>query len=157
MTISAPSTAVRVCAGSRRSCSAERMTRESAPSSARRAVTALPRKPAPPVTTAPFPRQNSGEGSDPTLTYSHRATGQLIFECLEVGIAHDLHELFEGHGRLPTELLAGLRRVSAQRVDLRGPEVARVDLDVLLPVDAQVPRRLLEELADRVHLARSDH
>ena len=44
-----------------------------------------------------------------------------------------------------------------QRVDLGRAEVARVDLDDVLPVDAEVRAGLVEELAHRVHLAGGDH
>src|SRR4051812_47841220 len=90
-TTSAASTAERVWAGSRRSCSAERTTRTSAPSSPSRAVTALPRKPAPPLTTTVLPSQNCGAGSDTAISDAHGAAGKLILERLEVGVAHDLY------------------------------------------------------------------
>src|SRR3954468_19781692 len=89
-TTSAPSTAALVCPRSRRSCSADRTIRMSAPSSARRAATALPRKPAPPVTTTALPSQNCGEGSDTALTHAHGPPGELVLERLQIGVAHDL-------------------------------------------------------------------
>src|SRR3954447_8405752 len=150
MTTPAPSTAARVAAGSRRSCSRARTVRTSAPSRSRSRVTALPKKPAPPVTTTALPAQNSGAGSAMALAEPHGAARQLILEQLDVGVDHDPHELLEGHGRLPAEPLARLRRVPAERVDLGGPEVARVDLDVLLPVDPEVRAGLVEELGHRV-------
>src|SRR4051812_13904856 len=61
-TTAAPSTASRVADGSRRSWSAERTTRTSAPSASSCRVTAVPRKPAPPVTTTGLPVQNSRDG-----------------------------------------------------------------------------------------------
>src|SRR3954451_6251021 len=130
-TISAPSTAARVCAGSRRSCSAERTGRTSAPTSARRAVTLLPRKPAPPVTTTGLPSQNPGEGSDTALTDAHGTARELVLERLQIGVTHDLHQLRERHRRLPAEPFTRLGVVAAQCVDLGRAEVARIDLHVL--------------------------
>src|SRR3954451_10326614 len=92
-TTSAPSTAARVCVGSRRSWSADRTIRASTPRSPSRAVTARPRNPAPPVTTTALPRQNSGAGSDTAVSHPHAAPGELVLKRLEIGVAHDLDEL----------------------------------------------------------------
>src|SRR3954469_20956683 len=127
MTISAPVTASRVAAGSRRSCSAERMMRTLAPSSSRSRVTAVPRKPAPPVTVTGLPFQNEGVGSAMLLTHPDAATGELVLEQLDVVFDHDLHEVLERRLGLPAELLLGLAGIALQRVDLRRPQVARVE------------------------------
>src|SRR5436190_21753375 len=124
MTTSAPSTAARVSFGRRRSCSAERITRVSAPSWPSRPTTALPRNPAPPVTATGLPAQKLADGSDTTFSYPNSAAGELVLERLEVGVAHDPHELGEGHGGLPAELVARLGVVATQRIDLGGAEVA---------------------------------
>src|SRR5690349_11537255 len=60
MTTSAPSIAARAARWSRRSWSAERITRTSAPSVSSSRTVGRPRKPPPPVTATAFPRQNSG-------------------------------------------------------------------------------------------------
>src|SRR5689334_2969205 len=129
-TTAAPSTAARVCAGSRRSWSAERTIRTPAPRSPSRAVTARPRNPAPPVTTTGLPLQNSAEGSDTALTDAYAAAGELVLERFQIRVAHDLHQLRERHRRLPAKLLVRLGVVTTERVDLRRPEISRVDLDV---------------------------
>src|SRR4051812_27568115 len=90
VTTCAPSTAARAWSGARRSCSADRTTRTSAPNSSRRAVTTPPRNPAPPVTTTVLPCQNPAEGSDTALTDAHPSPRQLVLERLEIGVAHDL-------------------------------------------------------------------
>src|SRR4051812_37120161 len=110
-TTSAPSTAARVAAGSRRSCSAERTTVKSAPSASRSRVIALPRKPAPPVTVTALPSQNSRVGSA-TLAHPHTAAGELVLELLDVGLDHDLDQVLERRLRRPAELLLGLARVA---------------------------------------------
>src|SRR4051794_361309 len=155
MTVCAPSTAARAASGSRRSWSPERTIVTSAPSACRSRTTALPRKPAPPVTVTARPSQCAGAGSA-TLARPHAAAGELILDDLHVGVDHDPHELLEGHLRLPAELLARLGRIAAQRVDLGRAVVLRVDLDVALPVHADVRRRLVEEVAHRVRLAGGD-
>src|SRR5262245_55391586 len=63
----APSSAARVASRSRRSCSAERTTLTSAPSSPSRATVGLPRKPAPPVTVTLFEVQNAASGGAVTI------------------------------------------------------------------------------------------
>src|SRR4051794_3038152 len=110
-TISAPSTAARVAPESRRSCSAARTIRTSAPSAARSRVTALPRKPAPPVTVTSLPCQKPGSGSAMPLPHAHPAPGELVLEQLDVVFDDDLDEVLELRRRLPAELLLGLGRV----------------------------------------------
>src|SRR4051794_3537463 len=156
MTISAPVTASRVARGSRRSCSAERMTRTVAPSSSRSRVTAVPRKPAPPVTVTGLPSQKAGVGSAMLLTHPDPAAGELVLEELDVVLDHDPDEVLELRLGLPAELLLGLARVAVQRVDLRRPQVPRIELDVLLPVHVEVRGGLGQEVAHAVRLARRD-
>src|SRR6476620_6280767 len=117
-TMSAPSPAARVAAASRRSYSAERGTRTSAPSAARSRVTAVPRKPAPPVTTTALPVQNPAVGSAMLAAHADAAARQLVLEQLDVVLDHDPDEVLERRRRLPAQLLLGLRRVALERVDL---------------------------------------
>ena len=56
----------------------------------------------------------------------------------------------------PAELLSGLARVAEQDVDLGGPHVALVELDEVVVVEVEHAEGPLEELADRVGLARGD-
>src|SRR3954447_5728985 len=157
ITTSAPVTASRVAAGSRRSCSAERMTRTCAPRSSRSRVPAVPRKPAPPVTVTALPCQNSRAGSAITFARAYAATGHLVLEQLDVVLDHDPHQVLERRLRLPSELGLRLARIAVEGVDLGRAQVARVELDVLLPVHAQDARGLVEELAHAVGLPGGDH
>src|SRR3712207_1466718 len=95
MTTSAPSTAARVAWGSRRSNSADRMTRTPAPSASRSRTTAVPRNPAPPVTVTALPCQNPASGSV-TFAHADAPPGELVLEQLDVVLDHDPHEVLEG-------------------------------------------------------------
>src|SRR5690349_2255847 len=110
MTTSAPSSACRVAAGSRRSWSDERITLTSAPSSESRLTVGVPRKPAPPVTATDFPLQNWGSGwaldigpkrtgvvADALVAVAGDLAGQLVFQHRHVGVDHQLHQLGEAH------------------------------------------------------------
>ena len=55
--------------------------------------------------------------------------------------------------RRPAELLARLRRVAEQQVDLCGPQVARVDLDEVAIVESERTERRLREVADGMGVA----
>src|SRR5918995_5381781 len=57
----------------------------------------------------------------------HGAPGELVFEERHVAVDHERDELLEARLRLPAELLSGLRRIATQGLDLRRPEVPRVD------------------------------
>src|SRR4051794_30518326 len=126
----------------------------SAPSAVRSRTTARPRNPAPPVTTTGLPAQNSGAGS--LTADSHPPPGEAILERLDVGLDHDPHELLEADRRRPAQALARLGRIAAQRIDLGGTVVLGVDLDDVMPVQAQALGRLVEEVAHRVRLAGRD-
>src|SRR5437588_6235267 len=72
----------------------------------------------------------------------------------EVTLDHLAHKLVEAGLRLPAKYLARLRGVADQHVNLSRAEVARVYLDVLLPVEVEQPESLLQKLSDGVSLAR---
>src|SRR5262245_60740437 len=76
---------------------------------------------------------------------------------LEVGLDHEPHQLAEVDLRCPSELAARLRRVGAEEIHLRRPEVARIEAHEVLPLQPGVRERQLGELADRVALAGADH
>ena len=63
---------------------------------------------------------------------------------------------FEADLRLPAEGLAGLRRIAQEDVHLRGAEIARIDLHVLLVVEVELREDLLGEFADRMGLSGGD-
>src|SRR5262245_14494401 len=56
----------------------------------------------------------------------------------QVCIYHECHKLLEAHGGGPPEGLPRFRRIADQQIDLRRPIVARVDLDIALPLQADV-------------------
>src|SRR4051794_38349005 len=117
---------------SRRSCSARRGTRTSAPSSPSIRTVGFPRRPAPPVTTTRLPDQKLLSGAPPMsiMAVPGHVAGELVFEHPHVRVDHYPHQLLEAHRRLPAEPFARLGRVAEQRIDLRRPKVARVDLYV---------------------------
>src|SRR5579859_7653598 len=83
----------------------------------------------------------------------------VLFGPLELAVVvdHHPHELREAHRRLPAELLLRLRVVADEEVDLGRAEVAWIDLHVLVPVEACVTERLVEELAHRMRLPGGEH
>src|SRR5947207_9168939 len=98
-----------------------------APSSLSRRTTGRPRNPTPPVTATALPLQNCAPGS--ATAAAHVAALKPILERLHVRLDHDAHELLESHLGRPPEPLLGLRRVAAERVDLRRTVVLWIDLD----------------------------
>src|SRR4029077_15268946 len=61
--------------------------------------------------------------------------GQLILQRRHIRVHHQLNELSEAHLGLPAQLLLRLARVPEEMVDLRGPVVLRIDLDVLVWIE----------------------
>ena len=82
----------------------------------------------------------------------------LPVEQVEVGVDHHRARARRSvvFGFQPS-IVAGLRRVADEQVDLGGRKKRLVDDDVLLPVEADVAEGELAELADRVGLAGGDH
>src|SRR5690606_39063077 len=80
----------------------------------------------------------------------------LLLGEFEVVRHHAFHQFVDAHLRLPTEHALGFGRVPLQDLDLGGPEVAWVDGDVLLRVEAETVEHLLDEAAHRVALAGGD-
>src|SRR5690242_18143689 len=63
------------------------------------------------------------------------ALHQLVALGKRQVLAHHLgNEIAEPDFRLPAELAPGLRGVAEQRLDLGGPEVARIDRDDAAPI-----------------------
>jgi len=92
------------------------------------------------------------------LTRAHRPQNCRRVQpgLAEVRLQHEPREFVERRPRLPAELAPGLRCVAAELVDLGRAEVARIDLDVSLPVEACEAERFRDELPDAVHLAGCD-
>src|SRR5205085_4852633 len=75
---------------------------------------------------------------------------------LEVALDHVSNELRKACARPPVKFSGGERCVAAQLVDLRWPEIALVDFDVVLPVEPDHAKGRLGEFLHAVHLAGSD-
>src|SRR5688572_11819477 len=75
----------------------------------------------------------------------------------QVVVDHQFDELGESHLRFPAELRPGLRRIAKKQLDLRGTVIARIDVDVLLPVEIEEAEGRAEEFADRVSLSSCNH
>src|SRR5438552_6927946 len=97
----------------------------------------LPTKPSAPVTR--------------TRTLPH---GRL--QALEVGVHHQLDELLESDRRLPSELALRLGWIADQDVYFGRTNECRVDVDVLLPIEACAGESDLAELPHRMRLVRGD-
>src|SRR5215203_1335812 len=112
-------------------------------------VTAKPRMPAP--TTA---KSHSPGGSTKSAGL---LLGHPCGEHLEVGVDHQAHHVLEGGARDPAELVARLRRVADEMLDLGGPQEAGVEADVLLGIEDRVLEGDPHELANRMGGAGGDH
>src|SRR5680860_1150830 len=82
---------------------------------------------------------------------------ERVLEQFDIGVHHQLDELGEARSRLPPQDALGLGRISSEEVDLGRPVVARIDLDVTLPVEPHMCESKLRKLSDRVRLAGCDH
>src|SRR6185503_17905514 len=76
--------------------------------------------------------------------------------ALEILADHHAHQVLERNAGFPPELGPRLGRVAEQIVDFRGAVVARIDLDVLPPVELRLLERHLQKFADAVRLAGGD-
>ena len=85
-----------------------------------------------------------------------RARRGRVRESAHVFVHHHGHEVAEPDLGVPAELAPRLRRVADQQIDLGGPQQRRVQLDVLLGIDADVVERQVHELAHGVGLAGGD-
>ena len=87
---------------------------------------------------------------------SWRAAGQGQPDVFFVRADHHVDQLLEADLRLPTQHPLGLAGIAVQVVDLGRPEVTRIDLDVLAPVEVQRAERDVQHLAHAVRLAGGD-
>ena len=74
----------------------------------------------------------------------------------EVRVDHHLDQLPEVDARLPAELAPCLGCVAEQVIDFGRPKQRRIDLHVLLPVEADVRERDLDEFSHRMADAGGD-
>src|SRR5688572_22063638 len=83
---------------------------------------------------------------------------KVLLEAIlgQIRLEHDAHDLGERGPRPPAQDAMGLRGVAAQVIYLDRTEMARIDLDVLAPVQSDQRERELNELADRVRFAGRD-
>src|SRR3712207_4153720 len=112
-------------------------------------ATARPRIPAPTTARSHSP---GAAAISPGLLLGHAAREQL-----EVGVDHQPNHLLEAGARLPAELLARLRVVADEVLDLGRTEKPRVGSDMLLGIQAGVLEGDPHEVADAVRPARGDH
>src|SRR5262249_40120568 len=86
-------------------------------------------------------RANGADGRLHCASDRRRAPGQRAAHVFLVGAHHHRDQLGERDRRLPPELVARAGRVAVQVVDLGRPQVARVELDVRLPAQAERAER----------------
>src|ERR1051326_7622885 len=97
------------------------------------------------------PRSAGCLAADPDLALAVAA------EQLDIGIDHQLRQFGEFYLWFPPELALRLGVIANEQLDLRWAEVARINLDMLLPIKAGVVERGLEEFADRMGFVGGDH
>jgi hypothetical protein len=68
-------------------------------------------------------------------------------EPLNVGIHHHLHKATELNRGLPAQYLRAFARVTYQVIHFGRSKETRILAHVLLPVEADVPERFLDEIA----------
>src|SRR4051812_49282089 len=68
---------------------------------------------------------------------------------LEIGVDHHLDEAGEVHARRPSQLLARLRAVANQVLDFGRTDEQRIERHVFVPIEPDVPKRDLDEVANR--------
>ena len=69
---------------------------------------------------------------------------------------HDGDEMGEGGLRFPAHDAFGFRGVAEKLFDFGGAEVARIDFDVVLPIETDEAEGAFDEFADAVHFAGGD-
>src|SRR3984893_3804611 len=92
-------------------------------------------------------RGASGGVGKPSPVHGPLAAG----EC-DIVLDHHLDQLWEANPRLPVENVARLGWIATQGIDLGRPEIATVDLDMALPVEASRREGELDQIAHAVRL-----
>ena len=67
---------------------------------------------------------------------------------LQIVIDHQLHELLEVNRRLPAQDSARLARITHQQIDLGRAIVSGIYLDVIVPVEIEMTKSLIEKVFD---------
>ena len=75
---------------------------------------------------------------------------------LQVRIDHHAYKIPEFDSGTPTELLPGLRSVAQKNVNLRGSVIARIDFNILLPVEIHIAKCFAEKVSHGICLAGRD-
>src|ERR1051325_4650461 len=96
------------------------------------------------------------------LTLVGRSTGHfnssfaVILEQLHIGIHHEADELAKFGFRLPAKLSARFAAVALEQIHFGGAQVARVEIDIFLPIEADVAKGFLQEFAHGMGFAGGD-
>jgi hypothetical protein len=69
------------------------------------------------------------------------AGGGFVFRQFQIIIRHQLHEAIESDSWFPAELAAGFGWIAQEQIDFGRTEIARIDLDVLFPVEIEIAER----------------
>src|SRR5260221_11597683 len=69
----------------------------------------------------------------------------LLARKIQIMVDHHSDQRREADARPPTKLLTRLRRIALQKIDLRRSKIARVDLDVFLPIETDMPEGHLDK------------
>src|SRR5579871_4953961 len=80
----------------------------------------------------------------------------LLLREAEIMLGHHADELGKADARAPAEPLARLAGIALERVDLGRPQIARIELDMLLPVEPKLAERRFDKLANAVRFACRD-
>src|SRR5258707_14069484 len=105
---------------------------------------------------AVWPHTGHGQRKLTIVIHGDQSPRQLVVQQFDVRVDHQRHKLWKARRRTPAQHALRLRRIATQMVNLRRPEVARIDFDKLLPVEPCPRERKLEELAHRVRLPSRD-
>jgi hypothetical protein len=78
-------------------------------------------------------------------------------QLLHIGVYHNPHQVGEMNARLPIERRLRPAGVGQQIIHLRRPEVARVNFDVILPIQPHIAKRFVQEFPHRMAFPRTNN
>src|SRR4051812_13528177 len=87
------------------------------------------------------------------LSHANVPSLKLPLQQGDVGIDHDANQLLKGHLCGPAEALLRLGGIANEQIDFRRSQVACVEGDVFLPVQAGVAEGFFEKFADTVRFS----